>query len=160
MRTGRRFVRRGTRPFTTSGDPRRSVCTQSVVVWARGCTCARTRSFFERVDENGVPVSADEPAERTLATGLANRTFPFIRYDLGDQVEWLSGPCACGGKFARLAEIGGRRDDDFRYGTTTVPASAFRHMLGTEPRVSEYQVTQTVAGAEILTVGHARHRVR
>ncbi len=108
---------------------------------------------LERVDENGVPVSADEPAARTLATGLANRTFPFIRYDLGDQVEWLSGLCACGSMFARVAEIGGRRDDDFRYGTTTVPASAFRHVLGTDPRVSEYQVTQTVAGAEILTVG-------
>jgi phenylacetate-CoA ligase len=108
---------------------------------------------LERVDDDGVPVSADEPAARTLATGLANRTFPFIRYDLGDQVEWLSGPCACGSAFARVAEIGGRRDDDFRYRTTTVPASAFRHVLGTDPRVSEYQVTQTVAGAEILAVG-------
>jgi hypothetical protein len=34
-----------------------------------------------------------------------------------------------------------------------VPASAFRHVLGTDPRVSEYQVTQTAAGADILVVG-------
>jgi hypothetical protein len=35
-----------------------------------------------------------------------------------------------------------------------VPASAFRHVLGTHPQVSEYQVTQTVAGADILIVGN------
>jgi phenylacetate-coenzyme A ligase PaaK-like adenylate-forming protein len=109
---------------------------------------------LERVDDNGVPVGPDEPAARTLATGLANRTFPFIRYDLGDQVTWLSGRCECGSAFARIADIGGRRDDDFRYGPITVPASAFRHVLGTDPRVSEYQVTQTVGGADVLAAGH------
>jgi phenylacetate-CoA ligase len=108
---------------------------------------------LERVDDNGLPVGPHEPATRTLATGLANRTFPFIRYDLGDQVEWLAASCECGSAFARVAEIGGRRDDDFRYGTTMVPASAFRHVLGTDPRVSEYQVVQTTEGAEILAVG-------
>ena len=108
---------------------------------------------LERVDENGVPVGPDEPAARTLATGLANLTFPFIRYDLGDQVTWLRSPCECGSAFARVADIGGRRDDDFRYGTATVPASVFRFVLGTDPRVSEYQVTQTVSGAEIFVVG-------
>jgi phenylacetate-coenzyme A ligase PaaK-like adenylate-forming protein len=108
---------------------------------------------LERVDNSGVPVGPDEPAARTLATGLANRTFPFIRYDLGDQVEWLAGSCVCGLAFARVAEIGGRHDDDFRYGTTMVPASAFRHVLGTDPRVAEYQVVQTAEGAEILAVG-------
>ena len=110
---------------------------------------------LERVDENGMPVGPDEPAARTLATGLANFTFPFIRYDLGDQVAWLPGPCECGCAFARVADIGGRRDDDFRYGTTTVPASLFRHVLGTDPRVSEYQVKQTPSGAEVFVIGDA-----
>ena len=36
---------------------------------------------------------------------------------------------------------------------TTVPAIAFRHVLGTDPRISEYQVTQTAAGADIVVVG-------
>jgi phenylacetate-coenzyme A ligase PaaK-like adenylate-forming protein len=108
---------------------------------------------LERADENGAPVGPDQPAVRTLATGLANRTFPFIRYDLGDEVTWLPGPCECGSAFARVADIGGRRDDDFRYGPTTVPASVFRHVLGTDPRISEYQVTQTVTGAEVRVVG-------
>jgi phenylacetate-coenzyme A ligase PaaK-like adenylate-forming protein len=110
---------------------------------------------LERVDENGAPVGPDEPAVRTLATGLANRTFPFIRYDLGDDVTLLPGPCECGSAFARVADIGGRRDDDFRYGSIAVPAITFRHVLGTDPRVSEYQVVQTAAGADILTVGRA-----
>jgi hypothetical protein len=34
-----------------------------------------------------------------------------------------------------------------------VPPIAFRHILGTDPRVSEYQVTQTVTGADIVVVG-------
>jgi phenylacetate-CoA ligase len=108
---------------------------------------------LERVDAGGVAVAADEPAARTLATGLANRTFPFIRYDLGDSVEWLADDCPCGSAYRRVADIGGRRDDDFRYASTTVPASAFRYVLGTDPRVSEYQVTQTADGADILAVG-------
>ncbi|WP_068177134.1 phenylacetate--CoA ligase family protein [Mycobacterium sp. UM_CSW] len=108
---------------------------------------------LERVDDDGRPVGPDQPAARTLATGLANRTFPFIRYDLGDQVTPLPGECACGSAFARVADIGGRRDDDFRYGATTIPAIAFRHVLGTDPRISEYQVTQTAAGADIVVVG-------
>jgi phenylacetate-CoA ligase len=108
---------------------------------------------IERVDEDGTPVAADKPAARTLATGLANFTFPFIRYDLGDQVTWLPGTCVCGSAYARVADIGGRRDDDFVYGVTVIPASAFRHVLGTDPRVSEYQVVQTDGGAEVLVVG-------
>ena len=35
-----------------------------------------------------------------------------------------------------------------------MPAIAFRHVLGTDPRVSEYQVTQTAAGADIVVVGN------
>lgn len=108
---------------------------------------------LERVDENGAVVPDGAPAARTLATGLANRTFPFIRYDLGDQVTTLAGDCPCGSAFARLADIDGRRDDDFRYSTTTVPASAFRHVLGTDPHIVEYQVIQTAGGAEVLLVG-------
>lgn len=108
---------------------------------------------LERVDEAGRPVAPDEPAARTLATGLANWTFPFIRYDLGDEVTMLPGECPCGSSLLRVATVEGRRDDDFRYGTRTVPASAFRHVLGTDPAISEYQVRQTPTGAEVLVVG-------
>jgi phenylacetate-coenzyme A ligase PaaK-like adenylate-forming protein len=92
---------------------------------------------------------------RTLATGLSNRTFPFIRYDLGDEITMTSEPCACGSAFTRVADISGRRDDDFVYGSHTVPASVFRHVLGTDPRIVEYQVLQTEGGADVLVVAHA-----
>ena len=121
--------------------------------YGEGLHVCEDEVVLERVDDSGTPVAADAPAARTLATGLANRTFPFIRYDLGDQVALLPGRCACGSAFARVADIGGRRDDDFRYGTTLVPASTFRYVLGADPRMSEYQVRQTVDGAEILAVG-------
>jgi phenylacetate-CoA ligase len=108
--------------------------------------------ILERVDGTGAPVASDEPAVRTLATGLSNRTFPFIRYDLGDEIALMPEPCACGSAFARVAEISGRRDDEFAYESHTVPASAFRHVLGTDPRIVEYQVVQTEHGADVLLV--------
>ncbi len=89
---------------------------------------------------------------RTLATCLSNRTFPFIRYDLADEITMTSEPCACGMAYPRVADISGRRDDDFVYGPYTVPASAFRHVLGTDPRIVEYQVVQTERGADIIVV--------
>nr|WP_242666446.1 MULTISPECIES: phenylacetate--CoA ligase family protein [Parafrankia] len=109
--------------------------------------------ILERVDAAGRPVAPDKPAARTLATGLAGRTFPFIRYDLGDEITPLPGRCACGSSMPRVADIVGRRDDDFRYGRRTVPASVFRHVLGTDPLISEYQVRQTAGGADVLVVG-------
>jgi phenylacetate-coenzyme A ligase PaaK-like adenylate-forming protein len=110
--------------------------------------------ILERVDADGRPVGPDEPAVRTLATGLAGRSFPFLRYDLGDEVTLLPGPCPCGSAMPRVASIAGRRDDDFHYPTgATVPAAAFRYVLGTDPTIAEYQVRQTPDGAEVLVVG-------
>jgi phenylacetate-CoA ligase len=108
---------------------------------------------LERVDADGRPVAPDQPAARTLATGLAGFGFPFIRYDLGDEVTLLSEPCPCGSALVRVADIAGRRDDDFHYGDRVVAAGVFRHVLGTDPRISEYQVCQTPAGAEVRVVG-------
>jgi hypothetical protein len=53
----------------------------------------------------------------------------------------------------RVADIAGRRDDDFCYGERMIPASAFRYVLGTHPLISEYQVHQTESGANVLVVG-------
>ena len=120
---------------------------------AAGLHVCEDEVVLERIDENGAPVAPDQPAAHTLATGLANRTFPFIRYDLGDQVTVLPGKCPCGSEFVRLADIAGRLDDDFHYPTCTVAASVFRYVLGTDARISEYQVQQTPTGARILVVG-------
>ena len=53
----------------------------------------------------------------------------------------------------RIADIAGRLDDDFRYGAQTIPAAAFRYVLGTDPAVAEYQVHQTRTGAVVHVVG-------
>jgi phenylacetate-coenzyme A ligase PaaK-like adenylate-forming protein len=124
----------------------------------KGLHVCEDEVVLERVDRAGNPVGRDEPAARTLATGLGNRTFPFIRYDLGDDVTLLRGDCPCGSPLVRVADIAGRRDDDFDYDGQTVPASAFRYVLGTDPRISEYQVLQTRGGAEVLIVGSPDER--
>ena len=121
--------------------------------WGEGLHVCADEVVLERVDADGHPVGPSEPAARTLATGLAGHAFPFIRYDLGDEVTLLPGICPCGSAMPRVAAVAGRRDDDFRYGALTVPASAFRHVLGTDPRIVEYQVHQTPRGAEVLVVG-------
>ena len=108
---------------------------------------------LERVDAAGEPVGPDQPAVRTLATGLAGTTFPFIRYDLGDEVTLLQDDCPCGSALVRVAAVAGRRDDDFRYGARIVPAGVFRDVLGTDPRISEYQVRQTRDGAAVIVIG-------
>ena len=109
---------------------------------------------LERVDDDGVPVGADEPAARTLATGLANRTFPFIRYDLGDQVEWLPGSVRVR---QRVRARGGHRRTTRRRFPVWSTTSARKH-FPSRPRhrsaVSEYQVAQTVEGADVLIVGN------
>lgn len=122
--------------------------------YGQGLHICEDEVILERVDASGSPVAPDEPAVRTLATGLSNRTFPFIRYDLGDEITLMPEPCPCGSAFGRVADISGRRDDDFVYGTMSVPASAFRHVLGTDPRIVEYQVVQTEGGADVLVVAN------
>jgi phenylacetate-CoA ligase len=123
--------------------------------YGTGLHICEDEGILERVDGTGAPVAPDEPAARTLATGLSNHTFPFIRYDLGDEITMMSDPCACGSAFARVADISGRHDDDFVYGPYPVPASAFRHVLGTDPRIIEYQVLQTEGGVDVLVVARA-----
>ena len=54
--------------------------------YGEGLHICEDEVILERVDSDGRPSPSDEPAARTLATGLAGRTFPFIRYDLGDEV--------------------------------------------------------------------------
>ena len=151
-RIGRRYGTLGTCRSTTCGDRPRSACRRSAAGAATACTCVRTK-WCSNGSIKPERQSPQTSRARTLATGLANRTFPFIRYDLGDQITVLPGRCECGNRFTRLADIAGRRDDDFRYPACTVPASVFRHALGTDPRICEYQVRQTPTGAEILTVG-------
>ena len=60
-------------------------------------------------------------------------------------------PCRCGSAFRRVADIEGRLDDEFVYGDgRRVHPHVFRTVLVHEPTITEYQVKQTIDGAELL----------
>jgi phenylacetate-coenzyme A ligase PaaK-like adenylate-forming protein len=106
----------------------------------------------ERVDERGEPVAASEPAAKVLVTSLANRTFPFIRYELDDVITLADEPCPCGSAYRLVREVQGRALDAFTYGSVRVAPVAFGRSLGREPAVVEYQVRQEEQGASIDVV--------
>jgi phenylacetate-coenzyme A ligase PaaK-like adenylate-forming protein len=107
--------------------------------------------IVEPVDERGRPVPPGVPSHKVLVTGLANMLQPLIRYEITDQVVMLDAPCTCGSAHRRVADIQGRLDDEFVYdGGVRVHPHVFRSVFVREPALKEYQVNQTVDGAEIL----------
>lgn len=115
-----------------------------------GLWIAEDCCLIEAVDENLQPVSQPEETKNLLATSLTNYTFPLIRYVLDDAVpmEELEG------RGFRLAKhISGRADRWFVYSDNVkVHPIAFRHVLGQEKNIQEYQVKQTKQGAEVTLV--------
>jgi phenylacetate-CoA ligase len=107
--------------------------------------------IVEAVDDHGDPVPAGVRSHKVYVTNLFNPLLPLIRYEISDEVTLLDGPCACGSVHQRIADIEGRNDDTFVYaGGVSVHPHLFRSILGREPAISEYQVQQTPAGAEIV----------
>jgi phenylacetate-CoA ligase len=106
--------------------------------------------IVEAVDANGDAVPAGVRSHKVFVTNLFNPLLPLIRYEISDEVTLLDEPCACGSAHRRIADIEGRNDDTFIYGDgVRVHPHLFRSILGREPVISEYQVRQTAAGAEI-----------
>lgn len=107
--------------------------------------------IVEPVDADGDPVPAGVRSHKVYVTNLFNPVMPLIRYEISDEVTLLDEPCACGSVHQRIADIEGRNDDTFVYGDgVSVHPHLFRSILGREPAISEYQVQQTSAGAEIV----------
>jgi len=107
--------------------------------------------IVEAVDANGDPVPTGVRSHKVYVTNLFNPLMPLIRYEITDEVTLLDQPCACGSVHQRIADIEGRNDDTFVYADgVTVHPHLFRSTLGREPAISEYQVQQTPAGAEII----------
>ncbi len=111
--------------------------------------------IVEAVDADGDPVPAGTRSHKVYVTNLFNPLMPLIRYEISDEVTLLDEPCACGSVHQRIDDIEGRNDDTFVYGDgVSVHPHLFRSILGREPAISEYQVRQTRAGADITVCAH------
>src|SRR6185295_6418689 len=84
----------------------------------------RENCIVEIVDEAGIPVASGAQG-RLLITGLLNAAMPLLRYDTGDLVTALDGPCPCGRTLPTHGEIHGRlsRISALPQGTLSVVAA-------------------------------------
>jgi phenylacetate-CoA ligase len=82
-------------------------------------------------------------------TNLVNMAMPLIRYQITDEVELRTERCGCSHPGRWIADVGGRLDDWFTYGSVTVHPHTFRSVLAAHPAVVEYQVRQTSQGAAV-----------
>ena len=105
--------------------------------------------IVEPVDTDGRPVPPGTRSAKILLTNLYNKTLPLIRFEVTDEITVLPGPCPCGSGHRRIADIEGRLDDSFRWGTVEVHPHAIRTSLARERHVVEYQVRQRPTGVEI-----------
>jgi phenylacetate-CoA ligase len=107
--------------------------------------------IVEAVDVDGKPVPPGVRSAKVYVTNLINPLLPLIRYEISDEVTVLDEPCRCGSAFTRVADIQGRNDDVFAYANgIAVHPHVFRSRLAQEATVSEYQVHQTLNGADLL----------
>lgn len=137
---------------------------------AIGWECARGRMhvnadwvILEPVDVRGRPIPPGRLSHTTLLTHLANPVQPLIRYDLGDQVEWLAGECPCGSPLPAIRVLG-RRDDALRMrgddgrALTLLPL-ALATVLEDEAGVGDFQLLQGDARTLRLRLGPAAEAV-
>jgi phenylacetate-CoA ligase len=97
--------------------------------------------ILEIVDDNGEPAPPGTLG-RILCTGLANRTQPLIRYEIGDLAAWSRETCPCGRSHLPVLDpVIGRLEDIVvgRDGQVTV---RFHGLFINLPNVVEGQVIQ------------------
>jgi phenylacetate-CoA ligase len=70
------------------------------------------RGIVEILDHRGDPVPKGQVG-RVVVTGLSNRSFPLLRYDLGDTVvsTGFDTSCSCGSTWPTIGQIQGRSED-------------------------------------------------
>jgi phenylacetate-coenzyme A ligase PaaK-like adenylate-forming protein len=111
--------------------------------------------ILEPVDAALRPVPPGTPSHSTLLTNLSNRVQPVIRYDLGDSVTMLPGPCPCGSPLP-LVRPEGRRDEILYLES---PGGGEKPVL---PLVLATVVEETagILGYQVIRAGPGRLRVR
>lgn len=118
--------------------------------WGPGLHLNDDLCIFEPVDQHGRPARVGEAAAKMYVTPLFNHAQPLIRYELTDVVTLTGAPCSCGSALRVIEDVQGRQDDVFAYaGGVVIHPITFRSILGQDPNIIEYRVTQTSAGATI-----------
>jgi phenylacetate-CoA ligase len=113
--------------------------------------------LFEPAGADGRPVPPGVASQRVYVTNLYNHALPLIRFEVTDEVQILARPCPCGSAFRRIADLQGRLDDTFTYpGGVSIHPHLFRSVLGQHQLIVEYQVHQTVRGADIRLAAEAQ----
>ncbi len=105
--------------------------------------------IYETVDENLNPTDDPEQVKKLLVTNLYNYSLPLIRYVVDDTLE-IKKPDDCA--YRLVTAIKGRADDWFNYGDIRIHPMTFRHVFGQDQNIIEYQVKQTVKGADIFLI--------
>ncbi len=131
---------------------------------AMGWECAQGRMhlnadwiILEPVDHRHRPVPLGARPHTVLLTNLANHVQPLIRYDLGDQVTFTAGSCACGSPLPMI-DVQGRHDDALvmagrgRRPVTLLPL-ALSTVMEDDAGVFDFQLRQQDAHTLVLRLG-------
>ena len=102
---------------------------------------------LEPVDKWYRPVPPGQASHTTLLTNLANRVQPIVRYDLGDSITEIPGPCPCGSPLP-LIQVEGRKDEILQFRSSsgkTVPLlpMVLSTVVEETPGLGSYQLLQT-----------------
>jgi phenylacetate-coenzyme A ligase PaaK-like adenylate-forming protein len=104
-------------------------------------------TILEPVDDDYRPVPPGQPSHTVLATNLANRIQPIIRYDQGDSITVRPDPCPCGSRLPAIL-VEGRHyetlyfDGSDRRAVPLLPQAVLGTVTAT-PGVERAQVVQT-----------------
>jgi phenylacetate-coenzyme A ligase PaaK-like adenylate-forming protein len=119
-------------------------------------TFATDMCIVELVDQENRPVTHGSASARILVTNLHNFTQPLIRYELTDR--FVRYPALHDSGYLR-AEVSGRAEEVFRYGSVQVHPIVINTVMMKTPSITEYQVRQTSRGVESRCYGRDTGRV-
>jgi phenylacetate-coenzyme A ligase PaaK-like adenylate-forming protein len=112
-------------------------------------TFATDMCIVELVDAENKPATHGAASARVLVTNLHNLTQPLIRYELTDR--FVRYPAFEGSGYLR-AEVSGRAEDVFRYGSVELHPIVIDTVMMKIPSITEYQVRQTHFGVDVDVV--------
>jgi phenylacetate-coenzyme A ligase PaaK-like adenylate-forming protein len=113
--------------------------------------------ILESVDADDRPVPPGRLGAKVLVTSLSNRVLPLIRYEMSDQVAYMSEPCSCGCVLPRIRTVAGREEHllslpGIEGNTVPLIEEYVDSIIGPKPEVATYQVIQDAGQRLIVNV--------